>query len=212
MRSLSDIPIRALQSLKDLSLFVLLPATLGDHRVYGTPGRHGRDRGVRACGRDPGGFSDRLGYLGRQVIRFNQLSFTKEHGSFERPFELANIAWPVVAPQYLKGRARQAFDFPACGQGCLAHEVERQYLNVLPSLTQGRAYDRNNLQPVVQVFAKPALPEHLLQVFVGSGNDPNVDFDRFGASYPQELAFLQYAEDLGLHGEARIPDLVQKQA
>src|SRR2546423_13588938 len=98
MRSLSDIPIRALQILEDLSLFVLLPATLGDHRVYGTPGRHGRDRGVRACGRDPGGFSGRLGYLGRQGLPVNQLSLTKEHGSVQRPLPLAEIARPVLAP------------------------------------------------------------------------------------------------------------------
>ena len=76
----------------------------------------------------------------------------------------------------------------------------------------GGSWIGDDVQPVEQVLAEPALLHHLPQVDVGRGDDPHVDLDRLHAAQAHELALLHDAQQLGLRLERDVADLVEEDA
>ena len=69
----------------------------------------------------------------------------------------------------------------------------------------------DHVEPVVQVFAKPAGADQGLEVLVGRGQDPDVDRDRLRAADPLERHLLEHAQQLGLDLEVDVADLVEEE-
>src|SRR5690348_1668627 len=69
---------------------------------------------------------------------------------------------------------------------------------------------RNDIQTIVEIRAKGSRTRRFLEIAVGCGNEPHVEFDGTGAAYPFELPLLQDAQELGLHGDCELSDLVQE--
>ena len=78
----------------------------------------------------------------------------------------------------------------------LVEEVLREQRDVVLALAQRRQLDGDDVQPVEEILAEPALLHHLPQVDVGRGDDPHVDLDRLHAAQPHELALLHDAQQL----------------
>ena len=76
----------------------------------------------------------------------------------------------------------------------------------------GGSWIDDDVQPVEQVLAEPALLHHLPQVDVGGGDDADVDLDRLHAAEAHELALLDHAQQLGLRLERDVADLVEEDA
>jgi hypothetical protein len=69
----------------------------------------------------------------------------------------------------------------------------------------------NDLDPVIEVFPELAFPDHVVQVAVGRGDDPNVDVGGGGlGSHATNLARFEKPEQQGLHARTHVPDLVEK--
>ena len=77
----------------------------------------------------------------------------------------------------------------------------RDVLLLLPPLSQWWQVDRHHIQPVVEILPEAAVAQILGQVAVGGGDDSDVYADGFGAAQSLQLAFLQDAQQLGLHFE-----------
>ena len=58
--------------------------------------------------------------------------------------------------------------------------------------------DGKHRQAVIEVFPEFALLHRLLQIAMGSGDDPDVDLDGLWAPQPLELPFLKYPQQLHL--------------
>ena len=69
----------------------------------------------------------------------------------------------------------------------------------------------DDVEAVIQVFAKPFQVHHVLQVLVGCGNDPDINGDRVFPAHPVEFIVLQDAEDFGLQGQFHIADFIEEQ-
>ena len=80
------------------------------------------------------------------------------------------------------------------------------------ALAQRRQVDADDVQPVEEVLAEPALLHLVLQVDVGGGDDAHVDLDRLHAAQAHELALLHHAQQLGLRLERDVADLVEEDA
>ena len=76
--------------------------------------------------------------------------------------------------------------------------------------TEGRDEDRDDLEPVVEVFPEPPLPHRPLEVAVRRGEHPDVDPDVAGAAHAAERLLLEKPEHLRLEGEPHVPDLVEE--
>ena len=72
--------------------------------------------------------------------------------------------------------------------------------DVVAALAQGRQRERHDLQAVVEVLAEASGRDLGLEVLVGRGHDADVDLDGLLAAHALELALLQRAQELELHG------------
>ena len=66
------------------------------------------------------------------------------------------------------------------------------------AFAQARNADGHDIEPVIEVFAKPALGDQRLQVTIGRRNDAHGHVDRLLAADAVKLAFLEHAQQLGL--------------
>ena len=93
----------------------------------------------------------------------------------------------------------------------LADEVVGQQEDVVLPLAERRQEDREDVDAVVEVLAEKSRLDERLQVAVGGGDDPHVGLDRAIAAHALELALLQDAEQLDLHGGREVADLVEEE-
>ncbi len=82
---------------------------------------------------------------------------------------------------------------------------------VVHAIAQRRQVHAHALEAVEQILAERALRHHRLEVAVGGRDHPHVGRDRARAPDPLELALLEHAQDLGLHGQRHVADLVQEE-
>ena len=90
-------------------------------------------------------------------------------------------------------------------------EMGDQLRDVAATLAQRRHVDRDHVEPVEQVLAKPALLDFRAEVLVGRRDHAHVHRQRLSRSDPGDHAFLQRAQHFRLCGEAHITDLIEKQ-
>ena len=91
-----------------------------------------------------------------------------------------------------------------------AHKVQRQRADVLAPLGQRGQVDRDHVQAVVQVLPKAAGLHIGRQVAVGGRHQAHVDLDLALPAQSHQRALLQRAQQLGLHGQRQLANLVQK--
>src|SRR5690606_29279684 len=77
--------------------------------------------------------------------------------------------------------------------------------------TQWRHEDRVDIEAIEQVFPESAVLHLLQQVAVRGGYQPYVHLERRAASNRIDLALLHGAQQLDLHVQRQIADLIQKQ-
>jgi hypothetical protein len=104
----------------------------------------------------------------------------------------------VVAHQGAHGFLRNRFDRFVHRGGKLLNEIFHEFGNIGFPFVQGRQINRENILPVVQIFAEFTILSHSLQVLVGRSNNANIDSRRALAADCLELTVLQDAEQLGL--------------
>ena len=93
----------------------------------------------------------------------------------------------------------------------LLHEVVDQQRNVFAPIGQPRQIDRHDFQPMVQIFAKRAGGNRLLQVAIRGRQNPHIHFHRLVRADARDLAALQHAQQLDLRRNRHVADFVQKQ-
>ena len=89
--------------------------------------------------------------------------------------------------------------------------MPRQQRDVFAALAQGRQRDRDDVEPVVQVLAEPAVFHELLEVGVARGDDACVELDGARFADALELALLQRAQQFRLQRERHQGDFVDEQ-
>src|SRR5215831_13513750 len=73
-----------------------------------------------------------------------------------------------------------------------------------------RQFERNNADAIKQIFAKLILLHYFGQIAVRRSDNTHIDRNLFRTANPPDRTFLQDAEQLYLHGQAGIPDLIEK--
>src|SRR5260370_19159287 len=79
-------------------------------------------------------------------------------------------------------------------------------------VAERRQRNRENIQPIVEVFAEFTVLDHLPQVSIGGGHDANVHLSGACTADCFELALLEHSEDLRLKFQRHISDFVEKQS
>ncbi len=83
--------------------------------------------------------------------------------------------------------------------------------DVAGPFAQGRHGDGEDVESVVQILAELALVNQSFEIAMGCRDQAHVHLDGFHAAHALELALLQHAQQLHLHVERQVADLVEKQ-
>ena len=136
----------------------------------------------------------------------------QDHRALDDVLELAHVARPGVRRPATPARAGSmprtrlpmvcAYFWTKC-----SHEQR----DVAGPVAQRRQRDREDVEPVVEILAELAVGDQLLEIAVGRRHHAHVDLDRLGAADALELALLQHAQQLDLHVERQVADLVEEQ-
>ena len=89
-------------------------------------------------------------------------------------------------------------------------EMLGQERDVLAALAQRRQRDRDDVQAVVQVLAELPFGHELLQVPLRGGDDAHVHRERSRAADALDRPLLQHAQQLHLHRQRDVADLVEE--
>ena len=81
--------------------------------------------------------------------------------------------------------------------------------DVVGSCTKNWKHDRDNIQPVVEIFAKLAFFDSFHGVPVRCCQDPNIEFKFVRAAKPANAAVGQHAEQLWLQRHRHFGDFVE---
>src|SRR5690606_17914791 len=139
------------------------------------------------------------------------LAVAEEQAALDDVLELADVAGPGMPEEAL----HRAVGHPAhvlLELGAeVAEEVLDQERDVALALAQRRQAHLDHVEPVVEVLAEAALPDLLQQIAVGRRDQPYVDLDGLDAAHPLELLLLDRAEQLHLHVDRDLADLVEEE-
>ena len=83
--------------------------------------------------------------------------------------------------------------------------------DVFAAFAQRRKLHRDDVQAIEEVLAERGVRDHLREIGVRGGDDPDVDLDRVRVADALELPLLQHAQQLCLERRAHRRDLVEKQ-
>ncbi len=90
--------------------------------------------------------------------------------------------------------------------------MEGEQGDVLGSFAQRRDMKWNDANPIVEVLAEALVCDHLAQVLIGGGDNPNIHGRFFRTSQRAQLALLKHAQQLDLHGQTHLPNLVEEKS
>ena len=79
------------------------------------------------------------------------------------------------------------------------------------AIAQRREVDRHDVEPIEEILAEAPRLDLGLEIAVGRGDDAHVDAVRLHAADALELALLERAQELHLHLERDLADLVEEQ-
>ena len=132
-------------------------------------------------------------------------------GAVEHVAQLAHVARPVVGRERSHGLLFEA-DVGGPGITLLGgfEEVLDEHRDVVAALPEGRNVDRHHRETEVEILAELAPLDLVFEVALGGGHDARVRSQGLVAAHPPELLALEHAQELGLHVERKLADLVEE--
>ena len=134
----------------------------------------------------------------------------QDRHAFDEIGEFAHIARPAIAAQGRNGGGIETDRALARGFE-IADQFVQQQRNVIHTPTQGRHFDGENIDSIIQVFAKGAALDHVFEILVRRRQNAHIGLDRAGAADFLETALFQHPQQLDLHVERHVADFVEKQ-
>src|SRR5690606_20805372 len=129
----------------------------------------------------------------------------------EHVLELADVAGPRVGLEGGEGVVGDAGDRLLQALVELLDDVLDEQRDVAGPLAQRWDLQRDDVQAVVQVLAEVPALDLLLEIAVRRRDQPDVYLERLDATDPLELALLDRAQELDLHLDRDLADLVEEQ-
>ena len=119
-----------------------------DQLPLGFADRHAGAQARRRGARRPG-----HGEVGREMFGLDEISAAQDDGSLDHVSKLANVSRPPIFLQQRCGFGIKRPDRPAVAGIELLDEGLREQRNIVRALAQRRHLDRDDVEPVVQVFS-----------------------------------------------------------
>ena len=173
-------------------------------REAAVPGRFGKTDGAAAgCG--SGGRRARLRLV-------EVLPPGEDDPPFHRVHQFPDVSRPGVAEQTIHRLRGEPLDRLAVLFGEADEKILGQKRNVLDPLPERRDVERDDIQPVEEVFAETPGCDLRQEIPVRRGDQADIDLDHLLAADAGDLPLLEDAQELHLHPERHLAHLVEKKA
>src|SRR5262249_29219887 len=150
-----------------------------------------------------------VGELGWQVGQSHFASGLHERNAVDAVLQLPDVTRPRIREQHLADVAAQG-DRWKPRMLRLLQEVIDQERDIAPPIAKRRNVDRKNVEPIIKVLAEAAGGDLGLEVAVRGGNQSHVELAPLEGADRTEFALLDDPEELDLHVERQIANLVEK--
>jgi len=121
------------------------------------------------------------------------------------------FARPGIGNEQRERFGREPRDLFVFFGGKARHEIFRESGHIFPAVAQRGNQNREYVEPVIEVFAEAALARELGEVAIGGRDDTHIDLDGALGADRIDLAFLQCTQQLDLHVQPQLPDLVEEE-
>ena len=154
----------------------------------------------------------RCGASPNRCVRLDRAVVGREQdAALDRVLQLADVAGPRMREHLAHRLVGQPAQLLAVQLAVLLDEALDQHRDVGGAFAQRRDRDRKGVEPIEEVGAELAGLHRLLQVDVGGGDDAHVDLRHLLGAEPLDLAGLQRAQQLDLHGQRQVAGFVEEQ-
>src|SRR5664280_2243238 len=150
-------------------------------------------------------------HIFREMVDTDPVSLTENDSPLDDISQFADISRPRVTfqqAQRLAGKTQQCLvtAFTKKNQQAVC-----QGNNIIGPFPQRRDFNLNHIEPVIKFLPEATLPDRLLQVDVGGGDDSYIGMA--GRIIPDAFVFLllDESQELRLEGEGQIADFVKQQ-
>ena len=149
--------------------------------------------------------------LGRQIFGADGGALAADDGKLDGAPELTHVAGPGVGGQ-LSHRLVARLDNPFTGASAAQlQERGHEQGNILTPLAKRRDFDPGHAYAVEQIGAEIPLLHLLAQIAVCGRQHAHVDFSRLRFAEPGDFSFLQDSEEVRLHVQGNVSNLVEKE-
>ena len=168
--------------------------------------RNHRPRTRVACERAAGNAE-----LRGQVFGFDHLRWCHDGEPVTNVFELTHIARKGEILERHHSAVGDALGLHTQLLGTVLQEMPRQHGNVLTTLAQRRQAQANDVEPMVQIFAKHALFNALLQVLVGRCYHAHIGLHRTVPADAVKVTVAQHPQEAGLQLKRHVTNFIQEE-
>src|SRR5260370_1799235 len=145
------------------------------------------------------------------MLRADQASLAQNRRALQGVAQLADIARPVIPEQRRSGISREGGRWTPEGFADLLQERLAQQEDVGAALAQRRNADVEDVQPIVQIFAKIAALDRLPEIAIRRGDYPDIRLVQPCPTEPLKFPLLQHAEKLGLCRRANLAPPIEEE-
>src|SRR5579862_3963551 len=155
-------------------------------------------------------FACRVAELFGQVVNVDKVTVDHHAGVANHVLEFAYVSGPRIGGESRLGPSHESGNGLSVFLRELLYEISFKQSKILAAICQGWQGNFHYSQTVVQILAKLTVPDHGFQIPVGGGDDSDINVLGGQASHALNLAVLQDAQQFGLCGRRKLPNLIEE--
>src|SRR5439155_7049763 len=150
--------------------------------------------------------------FGRQVVRLDANLRTDDDEPLDEVAQLADITGPRIAEKNFESAFAEFASFFSVSGAEFVQKMAGQDRNVCGAVAERGNEERNDIETIKEILAKPAVQDFLFEIFVGGGDDADVDTTGLVRPDRFEALLFEYTQHFGLRAETHIADFVEKES
>jgi hypothetical protein len=149
---------------------------------------------------------------GRELAHVHRFAAAQDAEPFDHVVQLADVPRPRIREQRRDGPAREAWRGYAVFRRELCDELQDQRPDVGASFAQRGDRECDALDAIEEVGPEGTASDAVLEGPQGRGDEADVSGDLGVAAHAHESAVFEEPEELGLHRQRQLTDLVEEQS
>lgn len=135
-----------------------------------------------------------------------------DHGMLNGGAQFSNISRPGIGQEFGHGGVAQGLHWAPILQRKFFQEGTGEEDDILPAVPERRHSDGKDVEPEIEIFPEITRFHEVGEVFVGSGDDADVDLHGLVGADPLNGAFRESSEQLYLGRLVDFPDFIKEKS